>query len=86
LKCHDNDKNFAIVQSCKENNHENDSDLYQRWEKETRNDVGGRTQTRLQMVPVYSLGQHVLVIEDDPLMRESEVRKENQPSCTLILL
>jgi len=37
------------------------------------------------MVPVDSFGECVLVIEDDPSMRESEVRKENQLVCTLVL-
>jgi len=75
LKFHDNDEIVAIVQSCQENNHENDSILYQRW-KETGHAVGGRTQPWLHMVPASPFGEHVLVIEDDPSMKESEVRKE----------
>jgi len=59
--------------------------LYQRWEKETGNVVGGRTQPWLHMVPVDALGECLLVVKDDLSMRESEVRKENQPGCTLVL-
>ena len=33
LKCRDNGEIMAVVQSCKENEHKNDSILYQRWEK-----------------------------------------------------
>jgi len=37
------------------------------------------------MVPVNAFGEHVPVIKGDPSMRESEVRKEKQPGCTLVL-
>jgi len=78
LKCHDNAVIIAVVQSCKENDHNPN-------EKETGNVVGGRKQPWLHMVPVNAFGECVLVVEDDPSMRESEVTKENQPGCTLIL-
>jgi len=56
------------------------------WEKESGNEGGGRTQPWLHMVPVNAFGEYVLIIDDDPSMREqSEVRKENQPSCTNVL-
>jgi len=56
-----------------------------KWEKETGHVIGGRTQPWLHIVPVNSFGECVLVIEDDPSMRESEVRKENQPGSTHVL-
>ena len=76
---------MAVVQSCKENDHKNDSILYQRWEKETDNVIGGRKQPWLHMVTVDAFGDHVLVVEDDLSMKESEVIRENHPGCTLVL-
>jgi len=85
LKCHANGEIVAVVQSCKENDHDNDSILYQRWEKETDNVIGGRKRPWLHLVTVNAFGKRVLVVEDDPSMKESEVTRENHPGCTLVL-
>jgi len=37
------------------------------------------------LVTVNAFGECVLVVEDDPSMKESEVTRENHPGCTLVL-
>jgi len=85
LKCCDNDEVFAVVQSCKENLHEDDSILYQRWQKETEDVASGKSRPWLHIVPVDAFGERILVIEDDPLLKEFKIKKKQEPGCTLVL-
>jgi hypothetical protein len=85
LKRSDNNEIFAVVQSCKENEHEDDSILYQRWQKEFEDVVGGGSRPWLHIVPVDSFGDRVLVIEDDPSLKELEIKRQQNAGCTLVL-
>ena len=66
MKYCDNEEVFVVVQSCKENMHEDDSILYQRWQKETEDIGGGQSRPWLHIIPVDAFRERILVIENDP--------------------
>jgi len=75
----------AIIQSCENRNCELDSILTQRWTKEFRRTSVSHHEPVVQAVSVDSFGQHVLVVEDDLILRESIHREELLEGCTLVL-
>jgi len=76
---------YAIVQSCEKRNQELDSILTQRWRKEWHQISVLHYQPVLQAVSVDSFGQHILMVEDDPILQESMHCDELLEGCTLIL-
>ena len=76
------DNLFALVQSCEESNHELDSVLYQRWEKEYTVDnrltcthkrhkgEGSVRRPTIRKVPLEALACPVFVVEDTPGLHE----------------
>jgi len=75
----------AMVHSCSNRDTEQDSILFKRWNKEMCQKANQCYEPVLHAVSVESFGEHVLVIEDDPVIREYVERKENKPGCTLVL-
>jgi len=59
--------------------------LFLRWNKEICQRANQHYGLVLHAVSVESFGEHVLVIEDDPVVREYVEKKENEPGCTLVL-
>jgi len=53
--------------------------------KETEDVGGGRSRLWLHIVLVDAFGERILVIEDDPLLKEFEIKKKQEPGCTLVL-
>jgi len=64
-----------MVQSCSNRDTEQDSILCQKWNKEICQIANQHYEPVLHVVSVESFGEHVLMIEDDPVVRE----------CTLVL-
>jgi len=75
----------AVVHSCSNQDTDEDSILFQRWNKEMLQKANQHYKPVLHAVSVESFGEHILVIEDDPVVREYAERKENEPGCTLVL-
>jgi len=76
---------YAIVQSCIARDREQDSILFQHWEKEYIRSVHQTYAPVLHAVPVESFGERVLVVEDDSAVREAIDQKNIEPGCTLVL-
>ncbi len=74
-----------MVQSCCHRDTEQDSILFQRWKKEICQRANQHYEPILHAISVESFGECVLVIEDDPVVREYIEKKENEPGCTLVL-
>ena len=60
----DEQDTWALVQSCCESNHQNDSILFQRWSKEYTARIQS-VEPMLRAVPVDSFGCRIFVVEDD---------------------
>jgi len=39
----------------------------------------------LHIIPVDAFGERILVIEDNPSLKEFEMKKKQEPGCTLVL-
>jgi len=75
----------ALVHSCYARDPNLDSVLLQRWQKETVRQRNNHHEPVLRCVPVDSFGEHVLVVEDDSLVRETAHGQDHQPGCTLVM-
>ena len=60
----------ALVQSCCESNHQNNSILFQRWSKEYTARIQS-VEPMLHAVPVDSFGSRIFVVEDDHSITET---------------
>ena len=76
---------YAVVHSCINRDTDQDSILLQRWNKEMVRKANQRYEPVLHSVSVECFGERVLVIEDDPVVREYVERKEHESGCTLVL-
>ena len=76
---------YAVVHSCVNRDTDQDSILLQRWNKEMLWKANQCYEPVLHAVSVESFGEHILVIEDDLVVREYVERKENEPGYTLVL-
>ena len=78
-------KTHAVVHSCCNRDTDQDSILFQRWNKEMLQKANQCYEPVLHAVSVECFGECVLVIEDDPVVREYVERKEHESGCTLVL-
>jgi len=60
----------AVVQSCSDRDTEPDSILFQGWNKEMFQKANQCYESILHAMSVESFSEHVLIIEDDPVVRE----------------
>jgi len=76
---------YAVVHSCINRDKDQDSILLQRWNKEMVQKANQHYEPVLHSVSVECFGKRVLVIEDDPVVREYLESKEHESGCTLVL-
>jgi len=74
FNCPIQDRVMVLVHGTKHSNHQLDTNLFERWEKDTKNctqhSSAGMKFPKYKVVPVEYLGDSVLVIEDQPGLRE----------------
>ena len=73
----------ALVQSCCESNHQNDSILFQRWSKEYTARIQS-VEPMLRAVPVDSFGCRIFVVEDDHSIIETIPTKNLKAGVTVV--
>jgi len=77
------EETHALVQSCCDSNHQNDSCLFQRWSKEHTARVQC-VELMLRAIPVDSFGCWIFVIEDDHLIFETIPTKKLKAGVTVV--
>jgi len=73
----------ALVQSCCDSNHQNNSCLFQRWSKEHTARVQC-VEPMLRAVPVDSFGCRIFVVEDDHLIFETIPTKKLKAAVMVV--
>jgi len=69
--CQHNSRFYMAVQSCTDRDKDQDLILLQQWKKEYVRTSNQCNAPVLYSVPVECFGEHVLVVEDDPAVREA---------------